>query len=160
MTIISQLCTSVPYVLHGLCEDYLTCDIAFNAVMPLSRASTRGRYSRIEGVTVTLQHPDTIKVRLRNQNKRRTPNATKGPRSTPTGLHYWSTGNETTQRKRSSSSSSLSLVVSPARYHRHLQTGFGSICEPRGLSNLAPLRSRLFKLKGKVVVWGGAAASD
>ena len=40
-----------PYVLHGLCEDYLTCDIAFNAVMPLSRASTRGRYSRIEGVT-------------------------------------------------------------------------------------------------------------
>ena len=39
-----------PYVLHGLCEDYLTCDIAFNAVMPLSRASTRGRYSRIEGV--------------------------------------------------------------------------------------------------------------
>src|SRR3954463_7851481 len=40
-----------PYVLHGLCEDYLTCDIAFNAVMPLSRASTRGRYSRIEGVS-------------------------------------------------------------------------------------------------------------
>ena len=40
-----------PYVLHGLCEDYLTCDIAFNAVMPLSRASTRGRYSRIVGVT-------------------------------------------------------------------------------------------------------------
>ena len=34
-----------------MCEDYLTCDIAFNAVMPLSRASTRGRYSRIEGVT-------------------------------------------------------------------------------------------------------------
>ena len=35
----------------GCCEDYLTCDIAFNAVMPLSRASTRGSYSRIEGVT-------------------------------------------------------------------------------------------------------------
>ena len=35
----------------GCCEDYLTCDIAFNAVMSLSRASTRGRYSRIEGVT-------------------------------------------------------------------------------------------------------------
>ena len=34
-----------------VCKDYLTCDIAFNAVMPLSRASTRGRYSRIEGVT-------------------------------------------------------------------------------------------------------------
>src|SRR4051812_46382248 len=51
VVIVSQLCISFPYVLHGLCEDYLTCDIAFNAVMPLSRASTRGRYSRIEGVT-------------------------------------------------------------------------------------------------------------
>ena len=51
MAIVSQLCISFPYVLHGLCEDYLTCDIAFNAVMPLSRASTRGRYSRIEGIT-------------------------------------------------------------------------------------------------------------
>ena len=50
VAIVSQLCISFPYVLHGLCEDYLTCDIAFNAVMPLSRASTRGRYSRIEGV--------------------------------------------------------------------------------------------------------------
>ena len=35
----------------GCCEYFLTCDIAFNAVMPLSRASTRRRYSRIEGVT-------------------------------------------------------------------------------------------------------------
>ena len=51
MAIVSQLFFSFPYVLHGLCEDYLTCDIAFNAVMPLSRASTRGRYSCIEGVT-------------------------------------------------------------------------------------------------------------
>ena len=39
----------------GCCEDYLTCDIAFNAVMPLSRASTRGSYSRIEGVTDGLE---------------------------------------------------------------------------------------------------------
>ena len=32
---------------------------------------------------------------------------------------------------------------------------FGSICESRGLSNLTPARSRLFKLKGKdgVVRW-------
>ena len=51
VAIVSQLCISFPYVLHGLCEDYLTCDIAFNAVMPLSRASTRRRYSRIEGIT-------------------------------------------------------------------------------------------------------------
>ena len=29
---------------------------------------------------------------------------------------------------------------------------FGSICEPQGLSNLAPSRSRLFKLMGKVKV--------
>ena len=36
----------------GCCEDYLTCDIAFNAAMPLSRASTRGRYSRIEALQV------------------------------------------------------------------------------------------------------------
>ena len=54
MAIVSQLCISFPYVLHGLCEDYLTCDIAFNAVMPLSRASTHGRYSRIVGVTESL----------------------------------------------------------------------------------------------------------
>ena len=53
VVIVSQLCISFPYVLHGLCEDYLTCDIAFNAVMPLSRASTRGRYSRIVGVTIS-----------------------------------------------------------------------------------------------------------
>src|SRR4051812_16359709 len=51
VAIVSQLCIFFPYVLHGLCENYLTCDIAFNAVMPPSRASTRGRYSRIEGVT-------------------------------------------------------------------------------------------------------------
>ena len=68
----------------------------------------------------------------------------------PTGLHYWSTWNKTKQRSRSSSSSSLSSVASPARYHRHLQTGFGSICESRGLSNLTPSWSRLFKLIGRV----------
>ena len=34
-----------------MCKDYPSCDIAFNAVMPLSRAPTRGIYSRIEGVT-------------------------------------------------------------------------------------------------------------
>mgnify|MGYP002652796581 CR=1 FL=1 len=27
MASVSQLCISFPYVLHGLCEDYLTCDI-------------------------------------------------------------------------------------------------------------------------------------
>ena len=57
VAIVSQLCIFVPYVLHGLCEDYLTCDIAFNAVMPLSRASTRGRYSRIEGVYKLVSEP-------------------------------------------------------------------------------------------------------
>src|SRR3954462_13534237 len=55
VAIVSQLCIFPLYLLHGLCEDYLTCDIAFNAVMPLSRASTRGSYSRIEGVTSTLK---------------------------------------------------------------------------------------------------------
>ena len=45
---------SPPFIMYymGCCNDCLTCDIAFNAVMPLSRASTRGSYSRIEGVTV------------------------------------------------------------------------------------------------------------
>ena len=48
---VSQLCISFPYVLHGLCDDYPTCDIAYNAVMPLSHASTRGTHSRIVGIT-------------------------------------------------------------------------------------------------------------
>ena len=39
-------------------EDCLTCDIAFNAVMPLSRASTRGRYSHIEGATPAIAGHD------------------------------------------------------------------------------------------------------
>ena len=78
------------------------------------------------------------------------PKCDKVPRSTPTGLHYWSTRNETRQRTRSSSSSSLSLVASSAQSHRHLQAGFGSICESWGLSNLAPSRSRLFKLIGRI----------
>src|SRR3954469_1097347 len=52
VAIVSQLCIFPLYLLHGSVEDYLTCDIAFNAIMPLSRASTRGRYSRIEGVTL------------------------------------------------------------------------------------------------------------
>ena len=38
---------------------------AFNAIMPLSRASTRGRYSRIEGVTATLQNDlESLMTRL------------------------------------------------------------------------------------------------
>ena len=71
MASVSRLCISFPYVLHGLCEDYLTWDIAFNAVMPLSRAPTRGRYSRIMGVTATpwagapLQMADTVRGRVR-----------------------------------------------------------------------------------------------
>ena len=51
VAIVSQLCIFSLMYYIGCCIDYLTCDIAFNAVMPLSRASTRGRYSRIEGVT-------------------------------------------------------------------------------------------------------------
>ena len=60
VAIVSQLCISFPYVLHGLCEDYLTCDNAFNAVMTLSRALTRGRYSRIEGVTEMVSRLDLV----------------------------------------------------------------------------------------------------
>jgi len=36
---------------------------------------------------------------------------------------------------------------------------FGSICESRGLSNLTPARSRLFKLIGKNGVGGEVAAA-
>src|SRR3954465_6547829 len=64
VAIVSQLCISFPYVLHGLCEDYLTCDIAFNAVMPPSRASTHGRYSRIEGVTIIIRDISWISHKL------------------------------------------------------------------------------------------------
>ena len=48
----------------GCCEDCLTCDIAFNAVMSLSRASTRGSYSRIEGVIRHLLSLLTIYVEM------------------------------------------------------------------------------------------------
>ena len=59
-------------VILGLCEDYLTCDIAFNAVMPLSRASTRGRYSRIVGVTLQIKQrlaKDEVTMRVGNGSK-------------------------------------------------------------------------------------------
>ena len=36
---------------------------------------------------------------------------------------------------------------------------FGSICESRGLSNLTPARSRLFKLKGRKGEGGEVAAA-
>ncbi|EMS54219.1 hypothetical protein TRIUR3_25301 [Triticum urartu] len=39
------------YMRGGRCKDYPSYDIAFNAVMPLSRAPTHERYSRIESVT-------------------------------------------------------------------------------------------------------------
>ena len=57
---VSQLCYLPLFIIYymGCCNDCLTCDIAFNAVMSLSRASTRGSYSRIEGVTSWYQsHP-------------------------------------------------------------------------------------------------------
>ena len=72
-----------------------------------------------------------------------------GPRSTPTGLHYWST--RTKQHKGQDlhrAPPELGCVICTVQ--RHLQTGFGSICESRGLSNLTPSRSRLFKLIGRV----------
>ena len=54
---VSQLCTFSPLSIYmGCCEDYLTYDIAFNAVMSLSRASTRRRYSCIKGVTAAHRH--------------------------------------------------------------------------------------------------------
>ena len=96
-----------------------------------------------------LHHPDTIKVRLRNQNKRRTPNATKVPDRPQLG-------STTDQLERNNTKDKifiellheLGCVICTVQWH--LQAGFGSICESRGLSNLAPSRSRLFKLIGRV----------
>ena len=96
-----------------------------------------------------LHHPNTIKARLRSQNKRRTPNAAKVPDRPQLG-------STTDQLERNNTNDKifiellLNMVVSTAWSHRHLQAGFGSICESRGLSNLTPLRSRLFKLMGKI----------
>ena len=98
-----------------------------------------------------LHHPNTIKVRLRNQNKRRTPNATKVPDRPQLG-------STTDQLERNNTKDKifiellLELGCVIRMVQRHLQAGFGSICEPRGLSNLAPSQSRLFKLMGKVKV--------
>src|SRR4051812_46356045 len=82
LAIVSQLCISFPYVLHGLCEDYLTCDIAFNAVMPPSRASTRGRYSRIEGVSQGDKAPARGACRAKETRPRQEELAGKATRST------------------------------------------------------------------------------
>ena len=96
-----------------------------------------------------LHHPDTIKVRLWNQNKRRTPNATKVPDRPQLG-------STTDQLERNNIKDKifiellLELGCVICMVQRHLRAGFGSICESRGLSNLTPSRSRLFKLMGKV----------
>ena len=63
---------SPPFIIYymGCCNDCLTCDIAFNAVMPLSRASTRGSYSRIEGVTRYVDEIYGLEVKLQVDAKR------------------------------------------------------------------------------------------
>ena len=96
-----------------------------------------------------LHHPNTIKVRLRNQNKRRSPNATKVPDRPQLG-------STTDQLERNNTKGKifiellLELGCIICTVQRHLQAGFGSICESRGLSNLTPSRTRLFKLIGRV----------
>ena len=50
---VSQLCY-LPFIIHitwDVVKIALLATYAFNAIMPLSRASTRRRYSRLEGVT-------------------------------------------------------------------------------------------------------------
>ena len=96
-----------------------------------------------------LHHPNTLKVRLRNQNKKRTPNATKVPDRPQLG--------STTDQLETGQHKGQDLHRAPPELgcvicmvQRHLQAGFGSICEPRGLNNLAPSQSILFKLIGRV----------
>ena len=67
----------------------------------------------------------------------------------PTGHHYWST------EKRNNITNKIFIEL-PLELSCVTCTGiidtcncFGSICESRGLSNLTPARSRLFKLIGK-----------
>ena len=66
----------------------------------------------------------------------------------PTGLHYWSTRKETTQRKDLHRAPTWAQLRHLHWYHQHLQLS-GSICEPRGLNNLTPARLRLFMLMGR-----------
>src|SRR3954470_15636859 len=97
----------------------------------------------------TLHHTATIRARLRSQIKEETPKATKDQDRPQLG----STTDRlerNNKRTRSPSNSSLSSGVSHARSHRHLQTGLEVSGESRGLSNLTPARSRLFKLIGRV----------
>ena len=99
----------------------------------------------------TLHDPDTIKVRLWNQNKRRTPNATKVPDRPQLG-------STTDQLERNNIKDTifvellLSLVAPSTRFNGTYKLVLEVICEPQGLNNLAPSRSRLFKLMGKVKV--------
>ena len=51
VAIVSQLSLSHSCSLHGIVWRWPFLRLNHNAVMPLSRASTRGRYSRIMGVT-------------------------------------------------------------------------------------------------------------
>ena len=97
-----------------------------------------------------LHHLDTIKVRLRNQNKKKTtPNATQIPDRPQLG-------STTDQLERNNTKDKISIELLLelgcviCTIQRRLQACFGSICESRGLSNLAPSRSRPFKLMGKV----------
>ena len=53
MVSVSQLCylPFINYITWDVVKIALLVTYAFNAIMSLSRASTRGSYSRIEGVT-------------------------------------------------------------------------------------------------------------
>src|SRR3954468_1581125 len=97
-----------------------------------------------------LHHTDTIRARLRSQNKRRKPQKRQKVHDRP------QLGSTTDRLERNNIKDKifiellLSSGVTPARSHRHLQTGLEVSGESRGLSNLTPARSRLFKLIGRV----------
>ena len=95
-----------------------------------------------------LQHPNTIKVRLRNQNKRRTPNATRSPIDPNWAplLINWKRDNT-----KDKIFIELLLELGCVTWSEITWTCIWSysICEPQGISNLAPSRSRLFKLIGR-----------
>src|SRR3954468_24459926 len=95
-----------------------------------------------------LHHTDTIRARLRSQNKRRSPKSDK--------VHDRPQLGSTTDRLERNNTKDkifiellLELGCVTCTVSSAPANWFGSICESRGLSNLTPARSRLFKLKGR-----------
>ena len=116
-----------------------------NGITRVGLQSPLHTITRIKHYIIQIQSSSDYGTKIKEE-----PQMRQRSRSTPTGLHYWST------RMKQHKGQDLHRAPPWAwlrRLHGLIGTCklvFGSICEPRGLSNLAPSRSRLFKLMGKV----------